>query len=387
MIVDALDAARKPQTQSVLRNVIAGILRVAQPRWNVIASVRKYDLRQGTEWSRMFHGRPPLQGYGDPEFPNVRNVSVGRLTDAEIAQLAASYPSLQQLYSQASEKLRDLLRNIFNLHLLSELLMAGVAGAALTDIGTQPELLDRYWRYRIQREDGRHDAREIALTAIVSEMIDTQTLRVLRATVRTNVDTDALVDLERHGIIRAEDQGGRPNEDVLLFTHHILFDYAVSRLIFRRGRDASHLVQLLRARRELALMLSPSLSLALVDVWGLGASRLEFWELAFALNHESALPGVAQLAAPMVAADLAQDMGDFAVLEEALSGPEPRRAAAEAFMQNLMGAILVRMKSGVPLTGPTAGPWLALADRLTTIGSEKAMLAVRALIANVVEKL
>jgi hypothetical protein len=40
LIVDALDAARKPETQTVLRDVIAGILRVPKLRWNVIASVR-----------------------------------------------------------------------------------------------------------------------------------------------------------------------------------------------------------------------------------------------------------------------------------------------------------------------------------------------------------
>jgi hypothetical protein len=386
-VVDALDAARKSETQTMLRNVIADLLRIPNSRWNVVASVRKYDLRQGTEWSQLFRGNPPIPNHADPEFPLVSHVFVQRLIDSEVAQIAASFPALQSLYAQATDKLRDLLRNIFNLHLLAELLHSGVAGPSLSAISTQPELLDSYWRHRVRRDDGQHDARDAALTIITSEMIDAQMLRVLRASVRTKVPPNALVDLERHGIIRAEERAGKPDEDVLLFNHHILFDYAVARLVFRRGRDSAYLVQLLRARREIALMLSPSLTLALADAWGLGGTRQAFWDIAFALAEESELPGVAQLAAPMIAAELAEQIDDLSPLLAALTPSSARRAAAEAFLQNLIGAIFVRMNSGVPLTGPSAGPWMTLADRLASIGSDRIMLAVRPLLATAVDKL
>jgi hypothetical protein len=388
LIVDALDAARKGETQTLLREVIAGLFQMSNSRWTVIASVRKYDLRQGTEWSRLFRGNPPIPNHVDPEFGYVSHVFVERLVDSEVAQIAASFPALQDLYSGASDKLRDLLRNIFNLHLLAELLRAGVAGATLSTISTQPELLDNYWRHRVRRDDGKYDTREAALTIIASEMIDTQTLRVLRASVRARLpSSDVLVDLERHGIIRAEDRDDQPDEDVLLFSHHILFDYAVARLVFRRGRDAAHLVGLLRTRREIALMLSPSLSLALADAWGLGVERRAFWNLAFALAEESDLPGVARLAAPMVVAELANEIDVLLPLLDALITSEPRKSAAELFLQNLIGAIFVRMRSGAPLIGPSAGPWMILADRLTAVGSDRVMQAVRPLIAMAVDKL
>jgi hypothetical protein len=298
VILDALDAARKPETQKLLREVVSGILRIAGSRWKVVASVRKYDLRQGTEWSTMFRGSPPIPAHADGEFSHVSHVSVARLTDSEVSQIAGVFPALEALYQQASLKLRDLLQNIFNLHLLAELLRDGVAGSDLGAITTQSELLDKYWRHRIRRDDGKHDAREAALTIIANEMIDSQMLRVLRADVRQKVNVDALVDLEHHGILRAEDQTEKANEDVLLFNHHVLFDYAVARLIFWRGREALRLVALLRERRELALMLSPSLTLALSDAWNSGPARKPFWDLAFALGRETGLPGVAQLAAP-----------------------------------------------------------------------------------------
>ena len=71
LVLDALDAARKPETQRLLRDVVGDVLRHAGTCWNVVASVRKYDLRQGTEWSAMFRGSPPVRGHADPEFPGV----------------------------------------------------------------------------------------------------------------------------------------------------------------------------------------------------------------------------------------------------------------------------------------------------------------------------
>ena len=84
LVVDALDAARKPETQKLLRDVIERVLRNRTRReWNVIASVRKYDLRQGTEWARMFRGVAPCPSHCDPEFSSVSHVAVARLTEAE----------------------------------------------------------------------------------------------------------------------------------------------------------------------------------------------------------------------------------------------------------------------------------------------------------------
>jgi hypothetical protein len=387
LILDALDAARKLETQKLLREIVGDVLRQTETRWNVVASVRKYDLRQGTEWSAMFRGTPPIRDHADPEFSGVSHVSVGRLSDSEISQVASLITALQELYTRASAKLRDLLQNIFNLRLLADLLHAGASRSDLSEITTQSELLDSYWRHRVRRDDGRHDAREATLTVIADRMIDTQELRVMRTDVRPKVDTDALVDLERHGILHAEDQGGRANEDVLLFNHHVLFDYAVARLVFLRGRQPERLVSLLLARRELALMLSPSLTLALTDAWYANPDHSQFWELPLALGQAGALPGVAQLAAPMVAVEQAKLLSDLTPILRALGGTGQQQEAAENVARNIVGALFVRMRAGIPLVGSTAGPWMEFAEQLTHMGYANLMMAVRALIANAVEAL
>lgn len=174
---------------------------------------------------------------------------------------------------------------------------------------------------------------------------------------------------------------------MLLFNHHVLFDYAVARLVFWRGRESARLVALLRARRELSVMLSPSLTLALSDAWNSGQDRKSFWDLAFALGQETGLPGVAQLAAPMVAVEQTKGIGDLTPIFDALNGPDPGESAAESVVQNMIGALFVRMRGGVPLLGPTAGPWMLFAERLAALGSDRLMLAVRALIATAAEAL
>jgi hypothetical protein len=387
LVVDALDAARKFETQNILREVIAEVLRAPDSRWQVIASVRKYDLRQGTEWARMFRGAPPLPLHSDAEFSRVRHVSLKSLTDDELSEIATSFPALHELFGGAPAKLRDVLRNIFNLHLVADLLHQGVLASALAGIRTQAELLDSYWRYRMRGEDGRHDVRELTLTTVLSEMIEGRSLQVLRSRVRAKVDTDALVALERNDILRAEDRQGVPNEDVLLCSHHVLFDYAVARLIFARGQDPDGLVQRLGAQPDLALMLSPSLTLALVDAWTSAGRRQTFWVLAFALAADSGLPGVAQLSAPMVAAELSSEISDLEPMISAVAGPEPARTVAGGFVEKLMGALFVRLNAGFPLIGPGAGPWMKLAERLAQTNNDRVMLSLRALLATATESL
>lgn len=380
LVVDALDAARDLQAQTIVRAALDDVLQVAE-RWNVIASVRSYDLRYGTEWRAMFHGAPVAADHRDPEFGGIRHLAVQRLTDEEVEQTTAFLPALHQLFVDANADLRKLLRNIFNLHLLADLVQQGVVGADLAVIRTQSELLDTYWSHRIRRNDGNHDGREQALRAIVQRMIDARTLKIFRADVIGQIDSAALVDLEQHDILRAEEEARGPNEDVLLFTHHVLFDYVVARLLFRRGGDPAAFVDLLRRDRTLAVMAAPSLTLALADLWNSDVTRRPFWDLALAVAAEDDLPATAHLAAPMIAVEFAHDSADLAPLVSALALTSPRRAVAESVLRNVIGAINVRRAAGVSAIGPDSGPWMDLARALAELGTEGVVSSLRVLLA------
>ena len=386
LIVDALDAARKSETQTVLRMTIEDVLRQAGGRWNVVASVRSYDLRQGAEWARLFRGRPPAPDHADSGFPNVRHITVARLTEPELAQIMVFSPTLKRLYDVASAPLRDLLTNIFNLRLLAELVEDGIVTSELAAITTQAELLDTYWNHRIRRGDGNHDRRELALRAVVDRMLASKSLQAIRADVLAQADPAAIVDLEQNDMLRAEDEHGH-NEDTLLFSHHILFDYAVARLVFRRGRDPANLVDRLVQEPALALMLRPSLSLAFSEVWSQNQSgRPRFWNLAFAVAHEAHVSPVGQLIGPVTIAGQAEALADLQPLLDALTPGAPLQGAAELILQHLTGALLAFVKGGAPSIGSDTGPWMALAEALSLIGTDTAMNTVRILVQAGTEK-
>lgn len=380
LVVDALDAARNLQAQTILRAVIDDVLEIAC-RWAVVASVRSYDLRYGPEWRAMFRGAPVGASGRASEFGNVRHLEVQRLTDNEVEQTTAFLPALRQLFVDAHPQLKQLLTNIFNLHLLAELIDQGVVTATLGAIRTQSELLDTYWLHRVHRDDGDHDRREQALRLIVERMVAAKTLKVFRADLSGQVAAEALVDLEQHDLLRGEEEEGGPNADVLLFTHHVLFDYAVARILFRRGRDPTTFVARLRADRTLAVMAAPSLTIAMADVWASRRDREPFWTLALAVAADEKLPATAHLAAPMTAVEFARDIAELAGLLNALGPASPRRSTAEAVLHNVVGAINVRRKMGASTVGSDAGPWMDLAKALADIGTDGVISCLRVLLA------
>ena len=347
LVVDALDAARKLETQTIVRETLSEVAAEPGTRWNIVASVRKYDIRKGHEWRRLFRGKPPAPQFATAEFADLRHILVGPLTDPEIDQTTRFSPALHRLFAEAGPELRKLLRNAFNLHLLAELLDLGEVHADLAGIATQSELLDRYWQRRVLRDDDRNDAREACLSIVLDKMIASKSLRVFRSEVRQHVDATALVDLQRNNIVRGEEEERGENDDILIFSHHVMFDYAAARLVLRRGRDANALIARLKADRALSLLLYPSIELAMADVWASDTSRRAFWQVVLAMARETDLPLAAQLAGPKVAADTASTIDDLRPLLAALSDPA-EQAATDPTLQRLVRRLSSSVSEPVP---------------------------------------
>jgi hypothetical protein len=380
LILDALDAARSGATQALLRKQVIDIMR-QQSHWTVIASVREFDLRHGAEWQQAFRGQAP-EILGSEEFTDVRHAYVRRLSDPELDRAAETLPRLAQVLAGAPYRLRELLRNIFNLHLIAEL----VGDAELTDLQTiryQVELLDRYWRRRLHSDTARRDAREQALDAVLACMITDRALRAERQDVRRKLPSADLSDLERIGILRSPTARRAQAGEVLVFAHHILFDYTVARLAFRRGRIPNVIVQMLSAEPDLALLLGPGMALCLDDAWlEQSPERSGFWELAFALAAAEGVPEIAKVQAPMTVATDATSIEDLMPLlrlvDESTEGPVDR------FLWHLAAALAVRIAAGAPLVGEYGGPWAAFADHLSKHAAARSRIyALR----NIVRKL
>ncbi len=364
LVIDALDAARGGRVERMIRDLIRKVVE-KDGRWRVVASVRKFDLRYGVELQRLFAGNPPTS-FADPEFQHVRHLNVPKLSDEEVDQIGQQSSELLSLIEGAPSELRDLLRVPFNVRLLAELLDAGLRIEELTPIRTQLELLERYWLHRVVRSDGEGDAREAVLREVCEKMVAARMLRVDRSAV-ARPDTSTLLNDLLSTQILVEWQASpeaQPDRYILAFSHHVLFDYAVARLLFRG--DSAKLTRRLEKDPELVMVIRPSLVLHFHHTWDASSDRRQFWELVFRVIATPSIPEVGKLIGPAVAAELAKTMADLESLCKALEEDGAgREDAAEQAFRHLVGALVAGTPGGVALVGPNAGPWCELLERVT----------------------
>lgn len=348
LVVDALDAARGREAAGVLLDLIERVAARAG-RWRVVASVRTFDLRHNPSLQSAFppRGDDPDPELLDPEFPHVRHVHVGPLSDQELADLAAHAPLVEQFLAAAQPPVRELARVPFNLRLLVVLLEQGeVDRSQLGSIGSQLELLDLYWGSRVLGHLAGRDARELFAQRLCEQALDGMRLQVPRARMRAlAAESTALDELLREGVLVEVATTGPRGRESLGFSHHVLFDYAVHRLLLSGAPD--EIADRLAASEELVLLARPSLVLTLAAEWAADPERQAFWTLALRLA-QTEMPVAARIVPPAVAIDHARVPRDLRPLLAALDGGDAR---APFLLTHLTGARTTLGAPARPLAG------------------------------------
>jgi hypothetical protein len=364
LVIDALDAARGDPSAGMIRELICQVIQM-KCRWNVVASIRKYDLRNSSEIKTLFAG-PSLVEFQDSEFSGVHHLNVPRLLNAELDQIATQSYDLNSLIQSAPQELNDLLRVIFNLRLLAELLGTGVAACELTPIKTQLELLDRYWLVRVIREDRQGDAREGILRTACEKMVETRALRIDRALFNSPENSTQLNDLLSSQVFVEYQPSNHTHPDryILTYSHNVLFDYAVARLLLRGIIE--NVVNRFANDPEMAVVVRPSFLLHFRHLWAIDDNHHQFWNLAFRIMLEKQIPEIGKLIGPSVAVELAQILQDLEPLCLAVeSSNSANQCAAERLLKHLFGALLAEVMGESRLLGSNAGPWCDLLERVS----------------------
>lgn len=380
LIIDALDAARGDILGRAVRELISAVL--GNGNWRVIASIRKFDLRYGTELRRLFRGSA-ISEFVDPEFGDVRHLNVGILLDEELAQVEASSSELGELIKPASGALKELMRRPFNLRLLADMLGSGMKPKDLSPIASMVELFERYWAHRVIDADHDHDAdsREAVLRDVVQKMVDSRALRVERAAV-AKAGAGPSIDrlLSQHVMVEWQ-QGiaSVPNREVLAFSHHVLFDYSAARLMFRGFPDA--LIKKLRDDAQLAIVVRPSILMHFQHLWAADTDHSQFWDLTFKLMDADGVPQIAKLIGPYVAAESLTAVDDLDPLYAALeSKTEAVRTSGDSAFRHLVGALLVEESGPSKLNAEDLGLWCAVLERVTRTMSDPIAYSIRPLL-------
>ncbi|MFC1420018.1 hypothetical protein [Streptacidiphilus cavernicola] len=252
-------------------------------RWQIVATIRSFDLAHGPRWKRMFPGSPvsPLRAAAGLE--GVQHLAIANFDQAGMAQVAAASPTLASLLDSSDDRLRALLTNPFNLDLAGQLLAEGDTG--LTSIRSRAGLLKHYWDKRVGPMPGSFD-RWRALKALADRMLASGRQAVGALTL-PEITQAALTDLLHEGVLF---QSGRPNDDLppVGFAHPVLRDYAIARLALGDVHEAGSLTKTLCTSPNLVLAVRPSLEYRCALEWDEDPSRRRFWNMTLELASLSA---------------------------------------------------------------------------------------------------
>jgi SpoVK/Ycf46/Vps4 family AAA+-type ATPase len=354
LLIDALDASRGGRSEAVFRALITEILDMPDGRWCVVASIRSFDLRLGEQFKSLFAGTPPSAQYVDPAFPNVRHIHVPRWSDAELAQVLEKAPTIATAIERAGNRLRDLARVPFNTRLLADLISGGLPAEAFGQVSHQVQLLKLYWQHRV---DQYGSGAELCLRRAVEHMVAARSLQANRLDV-AQADATAFDDLRRSNVLIT-----MSNDRYVSFRHHILFDYAASRVFINPG-DVPATGDLLRRDRGLGLMLAPALGYALQDLWVEGQNgRSQFWRAVVHFAGDTASDPIARSVAARSACELPTASEDMRGLVAMFASGVPEQALTFRAFSHIVGALTVRIEDG--LSAPLA-PWCCLASEAST---------------------
>ena len=342
VIIDALDAARGSDDRARLTDLVTAL---AGSRWQVIATVRTYDVLFGPTLRAAFAGAPVTADAArrDRRLDGVRHVRVDDLTDAELLPVTESSGPLADFYAAATPALQRLLRNPFNLRVAAELLAPGTPLAystrqRLNSAVTRLDLLAAYWEHRV---DASADAiaRTDVLTRVSEQMLGHRKLRVLSAPPAVlGTDSAAVAGLLSDDVLAVEDQPSTTARRVIVFSHHILFDYTATRCVLLNPLNPLHLLDLLAVDPALPLVARPSLDMLFDDLWAHGGDRTAFWRLALALAGSPHLLASLAAAARLVAAGPSAD--DLQPLAAAcMDADASHRQAGHGLLSQVIGVL------------------------------------------------
>jgi hypothetical protein len=372
ILIDALDAARGAAASEVILALIRELTNGS--RWNVVASVRKWDLRYNPDLRAIFRHTAAVHipaDLTDAEFYDVTHVNVPVFSLEELEKICSGSPALRTLKESANQDTVELLRVPFNLRLAADLLESGMEPAEFSPLRDQVGLLEAYWKRRVAVvPDG--DGREQVLRHCLRDMVANRRLRTSRAKALEggSQPLEQLLSLNVLSEWQAP-SANSPNRQLLAFAHNVLFDFGAAELYL--PHEPEDFLATMAAQPDLALLLRPSLHVRFQRLWM--TDKTGFWDQTFQLCANDALPALLQSCPLAIVAQNAKDADDVEVLAEQLRRePANQTPGAARAYRHLVGVLVAGGSDNQPDLGVNAGPWLNLAsDALVPVGASQAV--------------
>jgi len=259
LIFDAFDAARDEELRKqILKQIGKAISRLK--KWNILVSVRTYDASKSPQLLKMFSGDYNNYSYRKFEIPE--------LTEQELNSAFDETNGLRAVFEVSDDEFKKVLRIPFFLKLLEIVLHSTDQTQVDTIklIKSETELLDSYWNVKIANTENSYK-KETCLTSIAKELVLNRTLSCLKDKFVEHVET--FMELRSDDIISEVGVG----EKYVTFSHNILFDYIVGRLVI--PAEPEMLVTFINEDKSRAFFLRPSLIFHFTRLWHY--HRTIFW--------------------------------------------------------------------------------------------------------------
>ena len=328
ILIDGFDAARSTVTRNFFLSLISEFIRELHPNWNIVVSVRTYDAMKSETLLELFPTtQPEASAFQLPNIP-CRHFGVPPLDDTEVQVVLNAIPGAKSLYEQGTHHLRELLRNPFNLWLVEKMLSRVPFLPELSSISSETELLSLFWRQRINDHELSHELEQV-LTVVSRIMVDTldrQNLVVSKEPIvsggQSSEALDELLSLE----ILVYSSGLQRS---LEFSHNILFDFAVARLVLPDNAD--RFIDYFGADNFKTIFLFPSLEYYFTYLWlhDIALFWKVFWRM-YSPNIPVHLKLLGRLALPRVIVVQAQDSDQLTPLLENVRHGHPSGCIAMA---------------------------------------------------------
>ncbi|MDC9823989.1 ATP-binding protein [Devosia sp. ZB163] len=368
LIIDALDAARGGPAEGVFAKLIEEV-GAAAPNWTIIASIRTFDLRNGRRFRDAMPGTPPDPAYSEAGLSNVRHFQVPRLADDDLDAAGVASADLGMLFDAAPDKLRDLLRNVFNLSLAAQLLADGASPDSIRTIATQSDLIDAYEDRRLIGTPAHR-----AAAATVGAMVARRRLAVRKVV----VGDDQLDAVIQAGVL-AE------SGDLVSFAHHVLFDHVAGRF-FLEWDDPTRLIKQLGGDTSIALLLSPALRFSIERLWRQDAEgKMQVWRLVADIYADPAVDPVLANVALRTAIERVAMPADIADLVELIAARAKSEALA-TMLSRLARFVGMAVDANGSIHQEEALAWAMVADAAIREGSRELSDATRFLLHTLFDK-
>ncbi|WP_273242178.1 ATP-binding protein [Hyphomonas atlantica corrig.] len=364
LIIDALDATRGGPGEAVFRRLIETILK-GDSRWNIIASIRSFDLLMGVQFRELFAGAPPVDTLRDSRFPNVRHIQIPTWTKPELDRLLTQTSQLKAAIENAPRKFEELALVPFNTKLLAELVHSNAETVDLKKVKSQSELLAFYWSKKVAAYGLEAEA---CVKAVLDEMLRAKSLRAKTFKFEPTI-TGRIETLIKEGVLTSSE-----NRQWVQFRHHLLFDYAVSRT-FLYPEDL-HLGEHFRKENSLGMMLAPAISFSLDSLWQKDSSRQEYWRTATTLLADASVDPIIRSSIARLCAEFPEVREDIETIGLLLS-KEAEKPVVVGAIRHVIGALSVRSSDKSSFS---TAPWTRLAELLGLHSSDQLSGSIKVLL-------